>query len=50
MKSNTTIHTTLNIRYTGKNWHRYEFMKLYSCHGSLNPDFHHKPVTSEPKK
>ena len=20
MKNNTTIHTTLNIRYTGKNW------------------------------
>ena len=22
MKNNTTHHTTLNIRYTGKNWHR----------------------------
>ena len=27
-----------------------EFMKLCSCQGTLNPDFHHQhPVTSEPK-
>ena len=26
-----------------------ELMKLCSCHGTLNPDFHHNPATSEPK-
>ena len=26
-----------------------EFMKLCSCHGTLNPDFYHNPATSEPK-
>ena len=26
-----------------------EFMKLCSCHGTLNPDFHHNSATSEPK-
>ena len=49
MKNNTTHHTTLNIRYM---WARtgIEFMKLCCCQGTLNPDFHQKPVTSEPKK
>ena len=48
MKNNTTIHTTLNIKYM---WARtgIDFMKLCSCQGTLNPDFHHNPVTSEPK-
>ena len=26
-----------------------EFMKLCSCQGTHNPDFHLNPVTSEPK-
>ena len=48
MKNNTTIHTTLNIRYMGKNW-QLSSNKI-RCQGTLNPDFHHNPATSEPKK
>ena len=51
MKNNTTNHTTLNIRYTGKNWHRNEFMKLCSCQGTLipQPRLHHNQANQSQK-
>ena len=54
MKNNTTIRTTLNIRYTGKNWllssnQIDETLQLSRHPQGHNPDFHHNPVTSEPK-
>ena len=49
MKNNTTNHTAINNRYTGKNSQLASKLIHETAAVKAPSDFHHNPVTSEPK-